>query len=270
MAGETFMSIDLVDALETNFWSMWRQFGRGHNCRLVEGQDVTRFETPIAQLPYNAVIRFVAEDEIDREIDQALAAYARRRVPVMWVLHPTTNDDLCRRLGQRGLTAVERIPGMASDLDDLPVARPLPAGVVITEVGPGTPRPYIDLVAVRYGLTPGDARTLDSIWNAARFGAADSPNRSWIATRHGIPVAKVTTHHDGDIAGIYGVATTPEARRMGLGRELTLRAMTAIRDNGAQTAVLHSSAMAASLYLSLGFEQIAEFRLLSPPGALHL
>jgi ribosomal protein S18 acetylase RimI-like enzyme len=270
MTVETRTNVDMIDALETNFWSMWRQFGRGHRCRLVEDEDVTRFETPITRLPYNAVIRFIAEDEIERRIARALAPYARRRVPVMWVLHPTTTDDLARRLAVHGLTAIETIPGMFRQLDDLPTARPLSDGVVITEVDQGTPRPYIDLVADRYRLTPKESTTLGSIWKAARFGAPDSPNRSWIATRHGTPLAKVTTHRDGDIAGIYGVATTPDARRMGLGRALTLHALTATRDVGAQAAVLHSSAMATSLYRALGFEQIAEFRLLSRPGALRL
>lgn len=270
MTTETSMTVDLVGALETNFWSMWRQFGRGHNCQLFEGQSVTRFETPITRLPYNAVIRFVADDDIDREIDHALTPYARRGMPVMWVLHPSATRDLTHRLAERGLTAIEHIPGMVRDLDDLPAERPLPDGIVITEVESGEPRPYIDLVADRYGLTSDDAATLDSIWDAARFGTAHSPNRSWIASRHGTPLAKATTHQLDDIAGIYGVATTPDARRLGLARELTLHAMTATRDNGARTAVLHSSAMATSVYRSLGFEQITEFRLLSRRGALHL
>jgi hypothetical protein len=45
MTTETPMRVDLVDALETNFWSMWRQFGQGHNCQLVDDLAITRFET---------------------------------------------------------------------------------------------------------------------------------------------------------------------------------------------------------------------------------
>ena len=64
-------------------------------------------------------------------------------------------------------------------------------------------------------------------------------------------------------AGIYAVATRPEARRLGFARLLTLTALPKARALGHQLAVLHSTPMAEGLYHSLGFATITEFELLA-------
>jgi predicted acetyltransferase len=83
----------------------------------------------------------------------------------------------------------------------------------------------------------------------------------WQAWLSGAPVAKAGMYLTRHSAGIYAVATRPEARRMGLARLLTLTALHKARDLGNQLAVLHSTPMAESLYHSLGFETIANFEL---------
>jgi predicted GNAT family acetyltransferase len=62
-------------------------------------------------------------------------------------------------------------------------------------------------------------------------------------------------------AGIYAVVTKPEARRLGLASILTLTALKKAQTLGKDIAVLHSTPMAESVYQSLGFKTVAEFRL---------
>ena len=86
----------------------------------------------------------------------------------------------------------------------------------------------------------------------------------------GLVVAKVTLHVRDGVAGIYGVATRTEARRLGLGRHLTALAADAARSLDCELVVLHSTPMAVDLYRSIGFEHAADFYLYAPPDRLHL
>ena len=104
-----------VAALEANLWSMWSCFGRGDGCRLVDEPDVLRFETPVAHVPYNTVLRCTT---VDRAVlDEILEAYRSRGVPVVWIVHPSAPAGLGDQLVARGLEEAEHITGMAMELD---------------------------------------------------------------------------------------------------------------------------------------------------------
>ena len=95
----------VVRGLERNLWEMWCRFGRGDGCALHEEADAIWFDTPIPTLPYNAVLRFAAEGDVDRRIDALFDHYRKRGVPFMWVLHPTAQpadlDERCADLWGR-------------------------------------------------------------------------------------------------------------------------------------------------------------------------
>jgi ribosomal protein S18 acetylase RimI-like enzyme len=263
-----------VAAVEANLWSMWSQFGRGEGCRLHDEPRLMRFETPIRHVPYNSVMRFRMEHsdgDVDGAVDDVLDRYRKRDVPIMWVVHPTARpSDLEERLERRGLELAEVVPGMVGRLADVPPAAPVPAGVEVVRMGRADRDAFIDLIAWRYSL-PEDARsTLHSVMERGGIGEPDSPNRAWLARRDGVVLSKVLLHLGAGCAGIYGVATTPEARGLGLARTLTIAALEHARDAGHETAVLHSTPMAVSLYEGIGFERVGDFRLWSLPGALHL
>ena len=83
----------------------------------------------------------------------------------------------------------------------------------------------------------------------------------WQAWRAGRPISKAGMYLATGSAGIYAVATRPEARRLGLASILTLTALKKAQTLGKNLVVLHSTPMAESLYQSLGFETIVQFRL---------
>jgi predicted GNAT family acetyltransferase len=261
-----------VAALEANLWSMWAQFGRGRGCRLVDQPQMLRFETPLTQVPYNAVLRFRAADhDADSAVAAALEPYRARGVPPVWFAHPSaTPADLGTRLADHGLVRAEVIPGMVACPDDVPAPGPCPDGIVVEEVHLDDLDPFIDLISWRYELSTEAAPVLGSIIAAARWGEPNSPNRAWIARLDGHAVAKASLHLSGGVAGIYGVATKADARRLGLASHLTARAVAAARTAGAAVAVLHSSPMAVGLYRALGFRPVVDFELYAMPNTLHL
>lgn len=265
-------SLEVQRALEENLWSLWSRFGRGDGCVLHEAADALWFDTPIPSLPYNAVIRFAVEQDADRRIDALFDHYGKRAVPFLWIVHPTARPlDLAGRLRARGLEEAETCPGMSMSLADLPAQQAPPDGIDIFEVSDEThARALLELVGWRWAVPPPVLPKLPAVTRAFKVGAPGSAVRSWLAWREGVPVAKVLLHLGAGAAGIYGVATKPEARGLGLARTLTLAAFTEARRQGYELGVLHSTPMARDMYEKIGFRFHANFRIFAPPHALHL
>ncbi|HUP75797.1 MAG TPA: GNAT family N-acetyltransferase [Acidimicrobiales bacterium] len=262
---------EAIAAVEGNLWSMWSAFGRGEGCRLVDEPGLLRFETPLGHTPYNSVMRFRCNDRVDEMIDSVMGSYEQREVPVMWVVHPTTQPaDIHERLVARGLVEAEIVPGMVARLGDIPSEDPAPAEVEIAPVTPQERDSFLELTAWRYSLPTGAAPTLRSILETARFGEPGAATLGWVARLDGAVVSKVVLHMNAGVAGIYGVATKPEARGLGLARTLTLCALHAARRSGVEIAVLHSTPMARRLYEGIGFRTVADLVLYSTPDSLHL
>lgn len=262
-----------IAQLEANLWSMWSVFGRGPGASLIDEPAVMAFQTPLVDAPYNGVMRYrrsEADPGVESEIDELLAPYRERGVPVMWLVHPSASPaDIRERLQARGFESADMLPGMVADLADLPDPEALPAGIDVNEVGADEPAAWIGLVSWRYGLPPESQAFLEAIYRSEGVGP-DGPLRVWIASRDGQPVAKAVLHTGAGVAGIYGVATRPEGRGLGLATTLTLTALHAGRAGGCTTGVLHSTPMAVGLYQRLGFERVADFEIYAEPGALHL
>jgi ribosomal protein S18 acetylase RimI-like enzyme len=84
------------------------------------------------------------------------------------------------------------------------------------------------------------------------------------------PLATLICVHDGDLAGLFEVATAPAARGQGYGRNLVLSALKWARLHGARQAWLQveaSNLPALALYRSLGFEALYPYHYRRPPGA---
>jgi hypothetical protein len=125
----------LVHELEENLWEMWSVFGRGPGCSLHKQDNLIWFETPIPIIPYNGVLRFDVQDNVDQTIGRIVEHFQQREVPFMWILHPSSSpSDLRDRLQRSGLSDVEPILGMARSLDDLPEWPPLPDDIEIRKV----------------------------------------------------------------------------------------------------------------------------------------
>ena len=239
----------LVHEIEENLWEMWSVFGRGPGCSLHEKNDLLWFETPIPIIPYNGVLRFQLQANVDQRIDSIVEHFARKKAQFMWGVHPSSRpSNLSDRLESPGLKYVEPITGMARGFDDLPKLPPLPDDIKIRKVtDERDASAFYQFAAWRWHVPDEYKGHYAAIVKGFRFGQSGSRAHMWQAWRAGQPVAK---------AGMY-----LGARRLGLARTLTLTALYEARSLGYRLAVLHSTPMAESLYRSLGFDTIAEFRL---------
>ena len=253
----------LITELEANLWEFWSTFGRGPGCILHDEGDALWFENPIPIMPYNGILKFQVEKNIDQRIDRLVNHYQKRRVVFFWVVHPRSSPiDLSDRLQKRGLREVELMPGMVRSLAELPESPPLPEGIEVHEIiGEKDSGEFSDFVSWRWGVPKEYMDQLRATLASFRIGKPGSKSHMWQAWRAGQPIAKAGMYLAAGSAGIYAVVTKPEARRLGLARILTLTALKKAQTLGKDFAVLHSTPMAESVYKSLGFKTVAEFRL---------
>jgi GNAT superfamily N-acetyltransferase len=258
-------------AMEENLWSMWSQFGLAKDGALHDEGGALWFETPIPVPPYNMVVKFQGDAQADTVIDRIFAHFRSRGVPFVWLVHPSAQPaDLRSRLQSRGFEEAEPITGMAMDLAGLPPLPDTPRGVEILPVTVEHAKSaFAELVVWRWHVPEAARPHLQSIMDVVRIGAAGSPNRAWVVVKDGVALAKAFTHDAAGAVGLYGMATKPEARGMGLARLVCLNALHDARTRGQTLAILHSTPMAVSLYKGIGFAEIAPFDLYAAPQSFY-
>ncbi|MDX8499897.1 GNAT family N-acetyltransferase [Mesorhizobium sp. VK4C] len=110
-------------------------------------------------------------------------------------------------------------------------------------------------------LRPGLSEVIGAIQPEAGLFALEDGNEA---------LSTLICVHDGDLAGLFEVATEKSARKKGHGRNLILSALKWARLRGAREAWLQVEAgnvAALSLYRSLGFEEVYRYHYRRPPGA---
>jgi GNAT superfamily N-acetyltransferase len=153
---------------------------------------------------------------------------------------------------------------MARTLTGLPEPPPLPDGITLRQVTEEQDaHAFRDFAAWRWRVPEKHRSELGAILANMHFGQPGSKFHMWQAWRGDMAVAKAGLYLSEGSAGIYGVATRPEARRLGLAQVLTVTALAEAHRQGLNLAVLHSSPMAERLYRRLRFEAVAPFSLFS-------
>ncbi len=72
-----FSTEALIDEIEFNFWETWSNFGFAPGCALHDEGDALWFETPIPIIPYNVVLKFQMERNINQKIDELISHFIR-------------------------------------------------------------------------------------------------------------------------------------------------------------------------------------------------
>ncbi len=250
----------LSDAIEENFWELIKLFRHSSLVDLHVGPDIHWLITGIPIPLFNVVGRAnLAPDAVDSEIEAAIGRGRSRNVPVSWRTGATTKlTDLGADLERHGFTFGWEQPGMAVDLLELNENLPDPTGLVIERVGDADSLAHFCHIAVAcFGIPASAEGAFRDIWDSVGVGS-ELPLRHYLGWLDGKPVATSSLMVGTCVAGIYIVATLPEARRKGIGAAMTLVACREGRALGYRVAVLEASEKGYGVYQKLGFREICK------------
>ncbi|HEU5434194.1 MAG TPA: GNAT family N-acetyltransferase, partial [Thermomicrobiales bacterium] len=195
----------------------------------------------------------------DARVAAVAACFQRHGRPFSWWVGPDSEpSDLGARLTDHGLALTERSIGMAWALTDLPPLS-LPPGVAIR---PATTladlTDFADVLAAS-GEPPDPVARDVYIRGAPLLLTANVPLRCYVAYLDGEPVGTSECVTVDGVAGLYNVATLPQARRRGVGTALTLAPLIAARAMGCWLATLQAATAGEGVYARLGFVAVAPF-----------
>jgi ribosomal protein S18 acetylase RimI-like enzyme len=244
----------LVAAIKANLFAWYRYLGRSPKAELFDSAQLTWVRTGISNSFVNCVLRTQLKPEhVDATIEETLAHFKNVAAISWWTEPGTQPTDLGEYLLAHGLAYTEGGPGMAVDLRALNEDLPTPPNLTVERVDDAEALEkwaYASIV----GFELPDAEI--SIWFDVFAGLGfDLPLRNYVGFLDGEPVATSQLFLAAGVAGIYVVATVPEARRRGIGAALTLAPLRQARAMGYRIGILHSSPLGLGVYQQLGFRE---------------
>ncbi|HLF87344.1 MAG TPA: GNAT family N-acetyltransferase [Anaerolineales bacterium] len=249
----------LTTAIKANLYTFFRAFKQSPHADFFESDTQIRWQTSIPHPWFSAALSTQppAED-VEEHINDTLAWFNTRGVRAFtwWPDTGTNHLEWEGALIPRGFTLDQNTPGMAVDFADLPASVPHPTNFTIC--------PVEDEVALHtwtrifmhgYGLP--------EAWTGDFFDLLNSlgmtlPFHHYLGYLDGNPVATSTRYLGAGVAGIYNVATLPEARGKGIGAAITLQPLLEGREMGYRAGILQSSDMGFRVYQRLGFKHLCQ------------
>ncbi|HYM40927.1 MAG TPA: GNAT family N-acetyltransferase, partial [Thermoplasmata archaeon] len=237
-------------------------WGRGPGCEVHEDRGITWFATGLPDPLFNGVMTAqLAAEEVARRIDELLAEFRNRGLPLEWTVGSSTvPPELGRHLQAKGLTHVLVVPGMAMDLAQLP-EEPLPRNLTIDRVeSRGDLEAFICIFATTFQIDEALVPRLMDI----RMGMPPDRRENSVAflgRLDGQAVASSELFTSAGVAGLYSVGTLPAVRGLGLGRAMTAAALREGRDRGYRIGALQGTELGVPVYRRLGFREYGRFEI---------
>ncbi len=195
-----------------------------------------------------------------RDIEERVARAGRRFQaygrPLTFRLSPLAGPEISTWFDDHGWTRFSESLVMCAELDEVPIGDVMPQ-IPLKDIGRFMDA-AMDVHAVNASLRPGLTEIIDSIKPEAGL---------FILEENDVPVATAICVHDGDLAGLFEVATGARVRGQGHGRRVILSALKWARLRGARQAWLQvelSNVAAINLYEAIGFRELYRYHYRTP------
>lgn len=250
----------LISAIEGNLFALMPAFSKWPRAEVHDDTEIASSITDIPFPVFNSIMRArLTPDRIDAVIESITVQAKSRNVPLLWWTGPTTQPaDLGRYLERHGFFSEGQIPGMAVDLENLNEHPLMPNGFTIQQVKDNeTLRQWGQVCVAGFGM-PDFAG--DGFYD---FMCHVDPDNflAYLGWLNGKPVATSLLVLGAGVAGVYNVATIPEARRQGIGARMTDLPLLEVRTLGYRVGILQASGMGAGVYRSIGFQEYCKIGL---------
>ena len=224
-----------------------------------ENDRFARWYTPLAHPWFNGMLCSASPTREDSDfIRETIQYFKGRKVGAFtcWLEPHLERADWEPLLSEHGFGFSEDTPGMAAGLDSFPETPAMPDGLVIRAVEDESAlRSWAHVFTIGYGLPPDWESAIFEVWSAIGL---EFPVRNYLGYLDGEPVSTSTVFYGAGVAGIYDVATLPEARGSGLGTALTLAPLLDARQASYHIGVLQSSDMGFGVYKKMGFRHLCQ------------
>lgn len=209
---------------------------------------------------HNAVVRAeLDEHSAEAAILESRELLSRAHLPGTWHVGPSMRPaDLPAQLERAGFAADGEEPGMAARLGDITLEPRADLDIEIVRDADALDE-WVLALGSGFGEGPREAEWVGQVFH--NIGLDHPDWRHLLARRDGRVVGTATVLLDGGVGGMYFIMTVPDARRQGIGADITRAAMRVARDADMHHSVLTSSAMGRSMYETLGFRQVCTIRL---------
>lgn len=209
-----------------------------------------RFRSGLTSGFTNAVLSTTAVPEAVAGLIEDVRAWFPSGIEWRWLVSPLNRpSDLATRLVAAGFQQVRILSAMTLDL----ASRDIPSRSAAQVAEVHTTSDLEAWLTVRNTNHALDASTRDA-WLRTHPATADPAFRQFLArTRDGRPVGSMTLFFDGRTAGLYHVDVVPEARRQGVGADMTCAALDASIVAGVRHSVLTATELGMPLYRSLEY-----------------
>lgn len=249
----------LVTAIRANMGDLFRLMSRAVHEESLENGKFTRWHTPLPHPWFNGVLSVSHFKEADDDfIEETIRYFRGKQVGTFtwWMEPPLKPSDWKPALSKHGFGFSDDTPGMAVDLQALDESQPPVDGLEVRdEADEGFLRTWTKVFVKGYGL-PADWESLVfELWLKL---SSDSRLRNYVGYLNGEPVSTACLVYGRGAAGIYSVATLPEARGKGIGAMLTLKPLQDARKKGYRVGTLQSSEMGFNVYKKLGFRHLCQ------------
>ena len=250
---------DLAAAVDANYWKSFKLLARACGGEVLERESMLAVSTglPVAMLN----IAFVEAPLGDAQgtLKEAMSFYDEQRLPFVVRIREGVDAQSEKASAALGMPYSDTVPGMA--LYPLPASPEAVQSLDIERVRDSTRlADYQRVAAEGFGMP------LE--WAERLMGPAFlevEGFESYLGTMDGEPVAVSSVFVDGEVAGVYNVATLDSHRRRGIGEAMTWRSVTRGREAGCTVATLQASQMGKPVYERMGFRVVAPYKTFRRP-----
>lgn len=248
-----------------NMAAFYAIYGRGEGGSLVSTPSDVCFYSGLPAPIFNGVISInMTCEDVQSTVDDLQAKLNKKGGPAMWWVGPhTTPENIDTLLEQHGLQPAGEAPNMVVDLSELSSIPTTIENFRIEKVNkvdnPEGQALWARTTAKGFGV-PDSVGTEIAEFEATLHDSYYKAAHHYIGYLDDVPVASSSMILDSGVAGIYAVATAPEARRKGIGTAMTRLPLLEAKEMGYRVGILQASAMGYPVYERVGFQEIFKFR----------
>ncbi len=258
-------------AVEANWCAAWKSLSSVRKAPRSVVEDTAewvRVYTPNGpDMLLNIILRFRAHASLQQsDLERAIAPYRQYGLPFQWwqTLDSSSPPGLSQALRRLGMYPWGNAKAMAMPLDDwqppakIHLHRQARVRQASLDDEEGRWR-ALDVICTVFGVPRGPM---------GRWCSINPCFRIYLAELNDQPAAAMALLQDGEVAGLYHVATLPAYRRQGIAARMIVQGLQEAQAQGARLAVLTATPEGEHLYKMLGYEACGAIEQWMPGGAL--